>query len=61
VRDCVVIRYAAKSWCRARRVVARIEATRKGLYIRYVVTNISYGTPAWPYDGLYLPMGRRRT
>ena len=31
-----------KSWLHLRRVVARIEATRKGLDVRYVVTNIAY-------------------
>jgi hypothetical protein len=45
VRDYAVTRYAARSWSRPRRVVARIEAMRKGLDVRYVVTNISYGTP----------------
>jgi hypothetical protein len=53
VRDYAVTRYAARSWLRPRRVVARIEATRKGLDVRYVVTNITYGTPAWLYDDLY--------
>ena len=37
-------RYGAKSWSHPRRVVARIEATTKGLDTRYVVyTNITYG------------------
>jgi hypothetical protein len=58
VRDYAVTRYAAKSWSRPRRVVARIEATRKGLDVRYVVTNISYGTPAWLYDDLYCARGQ---
>jgi hypothetical protein len=58
VRDYTVTRYAAKSWRQARRVVARIEATRKGLDVRYVVTNITYGTPAWLYDDLYCARGQ---
>jgi hypothetical protein len=58
VRDYAVTRYAAKSWSHARRVVARIEATRKGLDVRYVVTNITYGTPAWLYDNLYCARGQ---
>jgi hypothetical protein len=33
--------YGAKSWGRARRVAARIEATTNGLDIRYVVTNLT--------------------
>jgi Transposase DDE domain group 1 len=61
IRDYAVTRYAAKSWSRFRRVVARIEATQKGLDVRYVVTNISYGTPAWLYDDLTALAGRRRT
>src|SRR5271167_2666197 len=35
VRDFTMTRYAAKSWSHARRVVARIEVTRKGADIRY--------------------------
>ncbi len=38
--------------------MARIEATRKGLDVRYVVTNISYGTPEWLYDHLYCARGQ---
>ena len=42
VRDYTETRYGAKSWSHPRRVVARIEATTKGLDTRYVVTNITY-------------------
>ena len=58
VRDYAETRYAAKSWSRPRRVVARIEATRKGLDVRYVVTNISCGPTAWLYDSLYCARGQ---
>src|SRR6202522_3774297 len=58
VRDYVATRYAAKSWSHPRRVVARIEATRKGLDVRYVVTNITHGTAAWLYDSLYCARGQ---
>ena len=58
VRDYAVTRYAARSWRQARRVAARIEATRKGLDVRYVVTNITYDTPAWLYDNLYCARGQ---
>lgn len=58
VRDYTETRYAAKSWSHPRRVVARIEATRKGLDARYVVTNIKYGAPAWLYDSLYCARGQ---
>jgi hypothetical protein len=58
VRDYTETRYGAKSWSHPRRVVARIEATRKGLDTRYVVTNIIYGTPAWLYDSVYCARGQ---
>ena len=58
VRDYTETRYGAKSWSHPRRVVARIEATRKGLDIRYVVTNITYGTAEWIYDTRYCARGQ---
>ena len=58
VRDYTETRYRAKSWLHPRRVVARIEATRKGLDTRYVVTDITYGTPAWLYDSVYCARGQ---
>ena len=58
VRDYAETRYAAKSWLHLRRVVARIEATRKGLDVRYVVTNITYGAAEWLYDSLYCARGQ---
>ena len=58
VRDYTETRYGAKSWSHPRRVVARIEATRKGLDTRYVVTNITYGTAAWLYDSVYCARGQ---
>src|SRR5204863_1314770 len=51
-------RYAAKSWSTPRRVAARIEATRRGLDIRYVVTNITGGSAEWLYDSLYCARGQ---
>jgi Transposase DDE domain group 1 len=48
-RDFTETRYAAQSWPRPRRVVARIEATLKGLDTRYVVTNIARGSAQWLY------------
>jgi Transposase DDE domain group 1 len=50
--------HAAKSWKVDRRVAARIEATPKGLDIRYVVTNLKTGTPQWLYAGLYCRRGQ---
>jgi hypothetical protein len=51
-------RYAAGTWARQRRVVARIEATYQGLDTRYVVTNISHCGAQWLYDGLYCARGQ---
>ncbi len=51
-------RYGAKSWRCERRVAARIEATAKGLDIRYVVTNIAVGSAEWLYDTLYCARGQ---
>ena len=58
VRDWTETRYGAKSWSGPRRVGARIEATRQGLDIRYVVTNIGGGTAWWLYECLYCARGQ---
>jgi Transposase DDE domain group 1 len=58
VRGFAETTHAAKSWERQRRVVARIEATRLGLDIRYVVTNIGTGTAEWLYADLYCARGQ---
>jgi hypothetical protein len=61
-------RYAAKSWARKRRAVARIEATasqeydllRRGLDIRYVVTSLKKGTAEHIYAALYCARAGRK-
>ena len=58
VRGYTETRHRAKSWNRERRAVARIEATRLGLDIRFVVTNLEYGSPEWIYDSLYCARGQ---
>ena len=58
VRGYEETRHRAGSWGRERRAVARIEATRLGLDIRFVVTNIESGTPEWIYDELYCARGQ---
>ena len=58
VRGFAETTHAAKSWRQERRVAARIEATRLGLDIRYVVTNITTGTPEWLYADLYCARGQ---
>ena len=58
VRDFATTRYAAKSWTRERRVVARIEVTRKGADVRYVVTNIRRGAGRHLYETVYCARGQ---
>jgi Transposase DDE domain group 1 len=58
VRDWTETRYGAKSWSGPRRVAARIQATRQGLDIRYVVTNLGGGTAWWLYECLYCARGQ---
>ena len=58
VRGFAEVRHKAKSWDRARRAVARIEATPLGLDIRFVVTNIEVGSPEWMYETLYCARGQ---
>src|SRR5450759_4175026 len=58
VRGFAETTHAAKSWKWERRVAARIEATRLGLDIRYVVTNIASGTAEWLYADLYCARGQ---
>jgi hypothetical protein len=50
--------YGAKSWACERRVAARIEASMQGLDIRYVVTNLTFGSAEWLYDTLYCARGQ---
>ncbi|GJE52613.1 IS1380 family transposase ISMpo3 [Methylobacterium tardum] len=60
VRGFAETAHAAKFWRRQRRDAARIEATRLGIGIgiRYVVTNITTGTPEWLYAELYCARGQ---
>ena len=58
IRRYTETRYGARSWRCERRVAARIEATTKGLDIRYVVTNIARGSAEWLYDTLYCARGQ---
>jgi hypothetical protein len=58
VRAYAETRHGPKSWKCERRVVARIEATRLGLDIRYVVTSFTHGTAEWIYDGFYCARGQ---
>jgi len=51
-------RYQAKSWKRERRACARIEATTKGLDIRFVVTSLHTGSAEQVYETLYCARGQ---
>jgi DDE family transposase len=51
-------RHRAGSWHRERRSVARIEATRLGLDIRFIVTNLDHGSAEWLYETLYCARGQ---
>ena len=50
------LRYGAKSWKCQRRLVARLEATAKGLDIRYIVTSLTGGAKHL-YETLYCARG----
>ena len=56
-RTFVTLSYAAKSWDKQRRIAARIEATPKGLDIRYVVTSLK-GTARHLYETVYCARGQ---
>jgi hypothetical protein len=58
VRGYAETRHKAGSWSRERRAVARIEATRLGLDIRFVVTSLDFGSAEWIYDSLYCARGQ---
>jgi hypothetical protein len=57
LRTFVTLSYAAKSWDKQRRIAARIEATPKGLDIRYVVTSLK-GTARHLYEAVYCARGQ---
>lgn len=50
-------RYAARSWDRQRRVVARIEASELGLDVRLCVTSLTSGSPEHLYEQTYCLRG----
>jgi hypothetical protein len=56
LRGFKAFRYGAKSWDKERRFVARIEATPKGLDVRYVVTSLKAGAKHL-YETLYCARG----
>ncbi len=50
--------YRAKSWNKERRACARIEATTKGLDIRFVVTSLQAGSAQHIYETVYCARGQ---
>jgi len=58
VREFTLTWYAAKSWSEFRRVAARVEVTRKGADVRYVVTNIRGGSARYLYEKAYCARGQ---
>jgi len=57
LRAFATLSYSARSWHKQRRIAARIEATSKGLDIRYVVTSLK-GTAKHLYETLYCARGQ---
>ena len=49
--------YAARSWGRERRVVARLDASTRGYDARYVVTSLA-GEARHLYEDIYCARGR---
>jgi hypothetical protein len=50
--------YAAESWNKRRRVVARCDLTKSGIEFRYVVTNYRGGRADWIYEEQYCKRAR---
>ena len=46
MRSFAAFAYAARSWSRKRRVIARLEATARGFDARYIVTSLGRGPPS---------------
>jgi hypothetical protein len=57
LRSFATLNYAARSWNKKRRIAARIEATEKGLDVRYVVTSLA-GTAQQLYETVYCGRGQ---
>jgi hypothetical protein len=57
VRRYAAFPYAAKSWRQARRIIARLEVSARGLDVRYVVTNLP-DKPKRLYERVYCARGQ---
>jgi hypothetical protein len=58
VRVCDDFQYAAGSWTRNRRIIARIDFTDEGLDVRYIITNITNLAPTQIYEDVYCKRSR---
>jgi hypothetical protein len=58
VRGFAETKHRAGTWSCERRVIARLEATRLGLDIRFVVTNLTGTSPRVIYESLYCARGQ---
>jgi hypothetical protein len=58
VRGFAEFSYGAKTWDKERRIIARIEASDRGVDNRYVATNMSGGTPEDIYATRYCARGQ---
>ena len=57
MRSFATFAYAARSWSRKRRVVARLEASTRGFDARYIVTSLA-GEPRHLYEDIYCARGQ---
>ena len=57
MRSFAAFAYAARSWSRKRRVVARLEASTRGFDARYIVTSLA-GEPRHLYEDIYCARGQ---
>ena len=57
MRSFAAFDYAARSWNRERRVVARLEASTRGFDARYIVTSLG-GEPRHVYEDVYCARGQ---
>ena len=57
MRSFAAFAYAARSWGRERRVVARLEVSTRGFDASYVVTSLS-GDPRHLYEDVYCARGQ---
>ena len=57
MRSFAAFAYAARSWDRERRVVARLEASTRGFDARYIVTSLK-GEPRHLYEDIYCARGQ---